>query len=117
MTELAPQDDEGSYNRPKYDFSAGLSESLPMVSTPQRNSAMCLSVVLQDFSTCGRRSREGITSMWGTPAPGATGSSWLWCSGACCSTSPSRLHRTTQRGLPGAAGSLTRLSLFLEHQT
>ena len=31
MTELAPQDAEGSYNRPKYDFTADPIASLPVV--------------------------------------------------------------------------------------
>jgi len=34
MTELAPQDDEGSYNRPKYDFRTDPIASLPVVSPP-----------------------------------------------------------------------------------
>lgn len=31
MTELAPQDDEGSYSRPKYDFATDPIASLPVV--------------------------------------------------------------------------------------
>ena len=77
MTELAPQDDEGSYNRPKYDFSAGLSDSLPVVCKYSQYSMLSFGVKFPDSSTCGCRNLEGITSMWGTPAPGATGSSWL----------------------------------------
>lgn len=33
MTELAPQDAEGSYNRPKYDFAADPIASMPVVAS------------------------------------------------------------------------------------